>query len=271
MKLQPYLERIGYDREPRADLDTLRALLRAHTCSVPFENLDVQLGRPVTTAVEQAYDKIVMARRGGWCYEQNGLFGWALSAIGFGVTRVAAAVMRDERGEDSAANHLALLVRTRDTEATWLADVGFGGSLLDPIRLEPGEYRHPPYRLGLRHLDDGYWRFWEDPGNGEFSYDFLPEPASEDALAQRCEFLQSDPQSNFVLNLVAQIRVPGQHTSLRGRVLTIRDARGEQSTTLDSCAELLTTLKEAFGLDVPEIGACWPQILRRHQQLFPAC
>ena len=67
MELQPYLERIGFDREPRANLGTLRAILRAHVCSVPFENLDVQLGRPVTTAVEHAYDKIVMARRGGWC------------------------------------------------------------------------------------------------------------------------------------------------------------------------------------------------------------
>jgi N-hydroxyarylamine O-acetyltransferase len=269
MELQPYLERIGFDREPRANLGTLRAILRAHVCSVPFENLDVQLGRPVTTAVEHAYDKIVMARRGGWCYEQNGLFGWVLSEIGFEVTRVAAAVMRAERGEVAAANHLALLVRTVDTEGEWLADVGFGGSLLEPIRLEPGEYRYPPYRLGLRHLDDGYWRFWEDRGNGEFGYDFLAEPASEDALARQCKFLQSDPQSNFVLNLIAQIRAPGHHTSLRGRVLSVRDARGEHSKTLDSCTELLTTLRDTFGLDVPEIGDCWPEIVRRHQQLFP--
>ena len=269
MRLQPYLERIGFDREPLADVDTLRALLRAHVCSVPFENLDVQLGRPVTTAVEHAYDKIVMARRGGWCYEQNGLLSWALAEIGFEVTRVAAAVMRAEHGEASAANHLALLVRTVDTEGEWLADVGFGGSLLEPIRLTPGEYRHPPYRLGLRRLADGYWQFWENFGKGEFSYDFIAEPAREDALARRCEFLQSDPQSSFVLNLVTQIRAPGRHTSLRGRVLSVRDAHGEHGTTLESCAELLTTLRETFGLDVPDIGACWPQIVRRHQQLFP--
>ncbi len=269
MRLQPYLERIGFNREPLADVDTLRALLRAHVCAVPFENLDVQLGRPVTTAVEHAYDKIVVARRGGWCYEQNGLFGWALAAIGFDVTRVAAAVMRAERGEVAAANHLALLVRTEDTEGEWLADVGFGGSLLEPIRLEPGEYRHPPYRLGLRYLADGYWQFWEDRGDGEFSYDFLAETASEDALARRCEFLQSDPQSSFVLNLVAQIRAPGRHTSLRGRVLSVRDARGEQTKTLQSCTELLTTLEATFGLDVPEIGDFWPEIVRRHRQLFP--
>jgi N-hydroxyarylamine O-acetyltransferase len=251
-------------------VDTLRALQCAHACSVPFENLDVQLGRPVSTAVEHAYDKIVAARRGGWCYEQNGLFGGALKEIGFEVTRIAAAVMRAERGEVSAANHLALLVRTVDNEATWLADVGFGGSLLEPIRLEAGEYRHPPDRLGLRHLDDGYWQFWEDPGNGEFSYDFLAQPASEDALDRRCQFLQTDPRSSFVLNLVVQIRAAERHTSLRGRVLSVRDARGEHSTTLESCTELLTTLRQTFGLDVPEIGACWPDIMRRHQQLYPA-
>ena len=270
MNLPSYFERIGFDREPGADLDTLRGLLRAHVLSVPFENLDVQLGRPVTTAVEDAYEKIVVARRGGWCYEQNGLFGWVLSQIGFEVTRVAAAVMRAERGEDSAANHLALLVRTADTDDTWLADVGFGGSLLEPIRLGEAEHLHQPFRLGLRRLDRGDWQFWEDAGDGEFSYDFRPEPASEDALARRCEILQSDPDSGFVLNLVAQKRAPGQHTTLRGRRLTRRNPRGAITTALASADELLRVLADVFGLDEPAIAECWAKIAARDTQLFGA-
>ena len=268
MELGRYLQRIAYRHDPRADLDTLHGLLQAHVCAVPFENLDVQLGRPLTTSVEDAFDKIVRRRRGGWCYEQNGLFGWALADIGFDVTRVAAAVMRADRGEVSEANHLALLVRLPGTDETWLADVGFGGSLLEPIRLETREYTHAPYRLGLRRLDDGYWQFWEDPGSGEFSYDFRPEPASESALARKCEHLQTDPESSFVLNLVAQIRAPGRHTALRGRVLTRRDAAGENVTTLGSPDQLVQVLASEFGLDEPGIAAHWERIVERHVQRF---
>ena len=270
MQLGRYLQRIDYRSEPSPDLDTLSGLLRAHVCSVPFENLDVQLGRPLTTRVEDAFDKIVRRRRGGWCYEQNGLFGWALTEIGFDMTRVAAAVMRADRGAISEANHLALLVRLPGTDETWLADVGFGGSLLEPIRLEAGEYAQPPFRVGLRRLDDGQWQFWEDAGNGEFSYDFRPEPASEDTLARKCGLLQSDPESSFVLSLVAQIRAPDRHTALRGRVLTRRDPAGERVTTLGSAEHLLQVLASEFGLDEPDIGTCWPRILERHEALFGA-
>jgi N-hydroxyarylamine O-acetyltransferase len=268
MQLPRYFARIGYTGVARPDLLTLRRLLRAHVLSVPFENLDVQLGRPIGTDPGDAYEKIVLRRRGGWCYEQNGLFGWVLSAIGFDVTRVAAAVMRAERGAVSEANHLALLVRMPGSEDTWLADVGFGGSLLEPIRLQEAEYHQAPFQLGLRMLDDGRWQFWEDPGDGEFRYDFRAEPASEDSLAGRCGFLQTDPNSSFVLNLVAQIRTPEAHTTLRGRVLSRWDSAGETTTTLGSPDQLVQVLANTFGLDVPGIADCWPKILDRHAELF---
>jgi len=270
MNLQRYLARIGYCAEPRPDIATLRGLLRAHVCSVPFENLDVQLGRPLTTAVADAYDKIVGRRRGGWCYEQNGLFGWALSEIGFEVTRVAAAVMRGDLGDAAHANHLALLVREPEGAGTFLADVGFGGGLFEPLRLAENDAWHEPFRVGLRRLDDGHWQFWEDAGDGEFSYDFHPKAASENALARKCEFLQTDPGSSFVLNLVVQIRAPGRHTSLRGRVLTRRDAAGEEVTTLSSPDQLVQILASEFGLDLPEIADRWPAIVERHERLFGA-
>ena len=84
MKLSRYLHRVGFSGSLRSSPSTLAELLRCHVLSVPFENLDVQLGIPVTMDAEAAFDKIVERGRGGWCYEQNGLFGWALSEIGFG-------------------------------------------------------------------------------------------------------------------------------------------------------------------------------------------
>lgn len=268
MRLPHYLDRIGYRGDVEPTLAVLRALQVAHVGSVPFENLDVQLGRPVSIDAGAAYEKIVVGDRGGWCYEQNGLFGWALSEIGFDVTRLAAAVMRPDRGDVSKASHLCLQVRCADSTADYLVDVGFGGSMIEPLQLAPAEHVQPPFRLGLRRMSDGYWRFWEDLGGGEFSFDFVAEPASESALRKKCDVLQNDPSSVFVLNLVAQLRLPQQHKSLRGRILQIATPGGIESRTLVSADELVTTLAEHFHLHVPEVADLWPRIVARHEEVF---
>lgn len=150
----------------------------------------------------------------------------------------------------------------------WTCRATVDASVIEPIPLAAGDAWHDPFRIGLRSLDNGHWQFWEDAGNGKISYDFSPETASEAALARKCQSLQTAPQSSFVLNLVAQIRAPGQHISLRGRVLTQRDASGKQVTTLGSADQLVQLLASVFGLDVPQIAAYWPRILERHTQLF---
>ena len=260
MRLQDYFSRTGYTGPVAPTLHVLTAMLRTHVLSVPFEALDVQLGRPVTIDPEAAYDKIVSGKRGGWCYEQNGLFGWALTEVGFEVVRVAAAVHRAERGSISAANHLCLLVQTEDTDATWLADVGFGGSMIAPIALKSAEYEQAPFRLGLRRTDDGHWQFWEDIGNGEFSFDFRAEAADESALAEKCEYLQTSPDSGFVQRLVAQIRMPDAHKSLRGKLLTHASTTGLISRVLESPQELVAVLRDTFSLDIPDVAQLWPRI-----------
>ena len=268
VRLQRYFDRIGYRGPCRPDIEVLNALQKAHVCSVPFENLDVQLGRPLTTDVDAAYEKIVANGRGGWCYEQNGLFGWALASIGFGVTRVAAAVMRHERGEISDANHLCLLVRIPGNEDIVLADAGFGGSMLRPIRLADSEHEQVPFRIGLGKLDDGYWRFWEKLSGAPFSYDFVPEPADEAAMAHRCGYLQSDPASGFVLNTVVQLRLPKEHRVLRGRIFRVATSTGTRSRILDDADELVATLADHFRLDVPAAAELWPRIVQRHEDLL---
>lgn len=268
MQLDSYFERIGFRGRARADIETLRELLRCHALSVAFENLDVQLGQRLTIAVEDAYSKIVEQQRGGWCYEQNGLFGWALGEIGFTVTRLAAAVMRHERGDISMANHLTLRINVPGSSTDYLADVGFGGSMLAPIRLEQGTHRQKPFQLGLQRLDDGYWRFWEDGGDGVFSFDFQAEPGDEAALAQRCNFLQSDPSSGFVQSLIAQQRLADSHKTLRGRVFTTVTEHGTTTELLDSGQAVVDALANHFRLRAPGVEALWPRIVARHDELF---
>ena len=268
MKLPLYLERIDYGGAIEPNFATLVALQEAHVCSVPFENLDVQLGRPLSIRIEDAFEKIVLNGRGGWCYEQNGLFGWALTQIGFGVTRIAASVMREKTGDASEASHLCLLVTTSESATKYLVDVGFGGSMIRPIPLLEAQYDQPPFSLGLDRLDDQYWQYWEDLGDGKFSFDFTEDPACELALAKKCEYLQSDPASPFVLNVVAQRRTRQQHFTLRGRVFSVSGPGGKESKTLDSPEALVSILANEFRLDVAGIADLWPKIVARHEQFF---
>src|SRR5258707_7305951 len=109
MDLKAYFDRIEFRGEARPDLATLRTLHRAHLRAIPYENLDVQLGRTVTTDPEAAFDKIVTRRRRGWCYEMNALFGAVLVQIRFKVTRIASAATRATTGDSAIGNHPLLL------------------------------------------------------------------------------------------------------------------------------------------------------------------
>ena len=265
--MRAYLDRIGFDGEPRADVDSLEALMRSHVCAVPFENLDVQLARPLTTSIEEAYRKIVERRRGGWCYEMNGLFGWALAEAGFGAMRIAAAVRDDLANDSRLNNHLVLAVRCPGDDTTWLVDVGFGGSHFGPLKLGPTSVVHEPYELGIEQLADGRWRFRERHLDSELFYDFVASVADESALATKCIDLQTNPESSFVLNLVAQRRTPTTHRVLRGRLFSEKSRDGIVKRRLESADELVVTLAEQFDLDVPEAESLWPRIVARHEVL----
>jgi N-hydroxyarylamine O-acetyltransferase len=269
--LDTYLERIDFGRIDsgaplRADLATLRALHRAHQYAVPFENLDVQLRRPVGLEASASYDKIVRRRRGGWCYEMNGLMEWALKQLGFDVMRLSAGVMREHAGDGQLGNHLLLVVRL---EVPYLVDVGFGGSLTGPVPLAISEWDDRPYRLGLRQISDGYWQFVETaPDDDPFTFDFRLAPADEALFAAKCRELQTSETSPFTQNLVVQRRSGDAHLSLRGRVLSTIRSQGVEKVLLHSPGELVSTLHDRFGLDVPEAASLWPAIVARHEALF---
>jgi N-hydroxyarylamine O-acetyltransferase len=265
MKLAAYLERIRLQGSVRPDFETLRRVHLAHQLSVPFENLDVQLRQPLTTSVESSFEKIVRRGRGGWCFEMNGLLSWALREMGFDVQRVAAAVMRERRGDEQMGNHLCLLVRL---DQTYLVDVGFGGSLAEPMPLRDFQREDRPYRLSLQRIADDFWRFSEVAHGDPFSFDFRAASADEDLLARKCQFLQADAASTFVQNLVVQRRTLDAHVSLRGRVLTTLHASHQEKRTLASADELVATLRERFDLNVPEVATLWPAICARHEAVF---
>ncbi|HEY2752648.1 arylamine N-acetyltransferase family protein [Phenylobacterium sp.] len=268
MDLEAYFERIGFREEPRPDLVTLKALHRAHLQAVPYENLDVQFGRPLTTDPAEAVEKIVARRRGGWCYEMNGVFGAALTEIGFKVTGMAGAAMRELMGDIMIGNHLVLLVEIDGQH--WIADVGFGDGCQDPIPLRRSAINIGGYAFRLEALDERWWRFHNHEFGGARSFDFVVEPADPDLLAGRCEWLQQDPTSPFVLNLIVQRFRADTILQLRGRVFRTVTPRGVETRLLRSADELVAVLASDFGLDVPEAAGLWPRVVARHEEVLAA-
>jgi len=262
MKIESYLERIDYAGPLRTDLATLTALHHAHLRAIPYENLDVQLGNPVTIERPAIFEKIVTRRRGGWCYEMNGLFGWALCELGFKVTRSAGAVMRCERGDEAVGNHLVLKVEVE--EGLFLADVGFGDGPLDPICIVPGPFVSHAFEFALSQEQEGWWRLHNHKGGGAASFDFDLTPADEGRLAERSFWLQSAPDSPFVQNAVLQRHAADGLWVMRGRMLRHLTAAEHQDYLVESASEYVAVLDEVFALKLPEAAGLWPKICARH-------
>ena len=263
--LHRYLARLGLGADARPTLDTLTALHRAHALSVPYENLDVQLQRPLSTDTGAALAKVASGR-GGWCYEMNGILGWALEEVGFEVKRLAGAVARDVAGDSVIGTHLVLLVRVDGED--WIGDVGYGDGLIDPVRLREGAISGNPLACSLQRIEGGWWRYLNDPRSGGPNFDFNPDVATEALLDDRCDFQQRDPASPFVQNAVVQRWTGDAHYSLRGRVLRVLTVEGEEKSLIDSSADYVRRLREAFAIDLPRAAELWPAICRRHDEVF---
>ena len=266
MDIDAYLGRIGLTGRPPPTLEGLRALHRAHLAAIPYENFDVQLGRPVTIAVPAIYDKIVGRRRGGWCYEMNGLFGWALGELGFKVTRATGAVMRAAAGDAVIGNHLVLRVDL--PEGVHLADVGFGDGPNEPFAVREGTFDSNGFPYAVVRTGDGWWRLVNHPAGGAASFDFDPHPADETRLAAKCDELQTAETSVFVQNAVAFRQTPGAIDVLRGRVALRIRPDGVGKRLIENADDLVATLKDVFALDLPEAAGLWDKIAARHEQVM---
>jgi N-hydroxyarylamine O-acetyltransferase len=265
LSIDAYLHRIGYRGPVQPTIDCLREVHLRHALSIPYENLDVQLGIPLDQDIERIFDKIVVRKRGGWCYEMNGLLGWALSVIGFDVTRMHAGMLRSERGDAAFGNHLILLIQL---DRSYLADLGMGDGLREPIPLEQGAVRQGNLEFRLETIGDGCWRFHSHSFGHPPNYDFKRLPADERLLAEKCRILQTAPESMFVQNLVCQIMEPEAVTCLTGRVLRRKTRDGTTKRLLHTLDDLADTLEGAFGIRDVDILPIWPKILARHEVLF---
>ena len=264
-----YLDRISYpDSEPpKPTVATLHALHAAHNRSIPFENLDPILGKPVADlGVETLTDKLVSRRRGGYCYEQNGLFGYVLEDLGYRVQRLAGRVLWMS-GQDvlpaawdvpvPALTHNVLAVTVPGEADRYLVDVGFGGQTLSsPILLRPGPVqrtRHEPYRLvaagaGALRLEAEVRGAWQP------LYVFGTEPQRRTDLEVGSWYVSTHPESIFVRGLSAALVTDDARWNLRGRDLAVHSGGGTERIRLATAADVLDQLTGRFGIDLTGLG-----------------
>jgi N-hydroxyarylamine O-acetyltransferase len=250
LDLPAYLLRIGYSGPAAPTLEVLTALHQAHVAAVPFENLDILLGRPIALDLPHLQAKLVGARRGGYCFEQNTLFAAALERVGFHVTALAARVREGPRV--LPRNHMLLLVHL--PEGPWVADVGFGGDgLLRPQPLTPGaETRVEDAGWRFHTEEGGLWVLEGNTGAGwEDLYAFTLEPQLPVDFEVANWYMSTYPRSPFVQSLTAQRSEPGRRTVLTNRELVRRGGGKKEASPIRDPEHLLEVLDGAFGLPFP--------------------
>ncbi|HXW44127.1 MAG TPA: arylamine N-acetyltransferase [Streptosporangiaceae bacterium] len=240
-----YLQRMQVTADVAADAAGLAALQHAHQLTVPFENLSIHLGEPISLAEGDLVDKIVRRRRGGFCYELNGLFALLLESMGMRVTRLAARV-HGEKGLGPPFDHLALAVRPPDGSGPWLADVGFGSHSVYPLLLDSrSEQDDPAARFMLADTDEGDVDVLKD-GKPQYRLEMRARSLSD--FVATCWWQQTSPLSHFTQGTVCSRLTADGRISIAGRTL-IRSSGGTRTEQeLDTDDELLAAYRDEFGV-----------------------
>jgi N-hydroxyarylamine O-acetyltransferase len=253
MDIPSYLARIGYGGSAAPDRATLGGLQPAHLLSVPFENLDIGLGRPIRLGEQALWNKIILNRRGGFCYELNGLFAWLLKQIGFDVSYLNARVFDRQGRLGIHFDHLALLVQIPGQSGRWLADVGFGDSFSEPLRVdEAGEQVQGLRAYRLERSADGcivWQRDYDGAWERQYFFDLVPRRFPRE-YERACRYHQTSPNSSFTRGPVISLATPEGRITLEQKKLIVTKNGRRAESRVDGQQEFNALLKEHFGIDL---------------------
>src|SRR5215208_4215964 len=249
MNVDAYLRRINYRGSLAPTAETLRALQVAHLLAVPFENLSIHAGKPIVLEEDALFTKIVEGRRGGFCYEANGLFAGLLRALGFEVAMLAAGVANAAGEFGPEFDHMTLMVTLAER---WLVDVGFGDSFLEPLlldsRVEQAQGTHS-FRIdaGDSHL---ILMKRNESGDWKAQYRFPLQPYTFPDYEEMCRFHQTSPDSHFTKGLIcSRVTEEGRITLSDKRFIsTPGPQRLREEQALSNREEYDRVLREQFGI-----------------------
>jgi len=254
--LEKYFARVNYGGPREPSLAVLRELQHRHTHTIVFENLDVLLGRGIRLDTGALAEKLVEGRRGGYCYEQNGLFQRVLTALGFAVTPLAARV-RWQVPDTVETGRTHMLLKVDLADGPYIVDVGFGGvNPTAPFALIEGveqptsldTYRIVPW-VGGYALEALLGERW----GTLYRFTLEPNPPPDQEISNW--FVSTAPTSRFVLNLTLALPAGDRRYTLFNDRFTIRHRDGRvEERTLDGADDLAVTMRRYFGLDLEAIA-----------------
>jgi N-hydroxyarylamine O-acetyltransferase len=253
MNTKAYLQRINYRGSLAPTAQTLRELQLAHLLTVPFENLSIHSEQPIILDDDALFEKIVASRRGGFCYELNGLFAALLRELGFQVSMLSAGVANEEGIFGPDFGHMTLLVLPKEDEppARWLTDVGFGDSFREPLLLDARQEQsqgervykiveEEPHLIMMQRQHDEDWKA---------QYRFRLQPYNYADYAEMCRYHQTSPNSHFTRARICTRATPeGRITLSEMRLITTVHNRERIEQLLTNEAQYASVLKERFGI-----------------------
>jgi N-hydroxyarylamine O-acetyltransferase len=250
MNVQTYLDRLNYDGPLVPTAETLRRLQVAHLLTVPFENLSIHAREPILLDDEALFQKIVSRRRGGFCYELNGLFAALLRALGFEVAMLSAQVANAVGNFSPDFAHMALMV---PIAGRWLVDVGFGDSFVEPLLLDKRDAQVQGDRA-YRVVVDGerllvMQRNDVDP-NDEWKpqYSFTLKPYQYSDYAGMCEYQQTSPLSHFTKARICSRLTPRGRITLSEMLFITTEGGDRRERPVASQEEYANILRQDFGI-----------------------
>jgi N-hydroxyarylamine O-acetyltransferase len=252
LDLDAYLRRVGHDGDAAPTFETLAALHRAHVAAIRFENLDIVLGRGISVDLDAVQTKLVERGRGGYCYEHGLLFAAVLERLGFAVQRLLARVGGEDLERPRATTHMALRVEV-DGER-WLADVGFGAGLLEPLPFDAaGPRRQGGWTYELTSIRPGSWAVRELRGDEAVTlYGFDEQRLHAADVVMANHFTSTFPRSPFVNRLVVVRKEDESTLALRDRTLTLTRPDGSEDERDVGDDELADLLRETFGIPLKD-------------------
>ena len=248
MNVAEYLSRIDLgETELAPNIQSLRSLQSAHLLTVPFENLDIHWQRPIVIDTEKFFSKIVDERRGGFCYELNGLFNELLRDLGFRTRLVSARVFSgNEHGPEF--DHAAIVVTIGDDE--YLADVGFGAFTAEPLRLAlDDEQQDANGAFLIRKREDGYLEVLKrEDGQWRSEYMFMDVARDLAEFSDMCDFQQYAPDSHFRKGKLCSIMTTGGRKTLTDKSFVVTREGNKDEITIGSEDTFNNLLKREFGI-----------------------
>lgn len=253
--LAPYFDRIGYPVPEIPSLENLKRLHRHHVMAIPFENLDIHYPQTILLEEDRFYDKIVQQRRGGFCYEQNGLLYEVLQQLGYHTFLISASVYQVEEAEFGPLDaHVAIIVEINEEQ--WLVDVGFGSSFPEPLRLVTNQAQEQDgVMYVIKNSEDTDFVLERSYDGGKSytpMYRFDLTPYKLDHFRKMCYFHQTSEASPLYRKKLISIATPGGRITLTNRQFILTQGEERQETAIQGEVDFQEKLRQYFGYRIVE-------------------